>query len=172
MRRLVVGAVIFLGVGASIASSPGGGGGDIQGSSGGQSVTLDAPGQSETASATATLNANAPLATGSGEVGVTVDMDASAIGSLTIGLESDTTGEATSTDVVDPSAQPSTRVAIPAFEGCSGETSCSERFVLTFDRFDEEGDGTLSFTWTLDGLASTTAEEPDQASGTLEFSIE
>jgi hypothetical protein len=101
---------------------------------------------------------------------VTVELDPSAVGSLRFGLTSDTSGESTEADVLDPASQSSARIGVLAFEGCVGSTGCEESFSLSFSRTDgDEGD--LSFTWSLDGFASTDAESPGDGDGTLDFSV-
>ncbi len=142
---------------------------DISGVSNEVRVVLDANEPSREIFATATIDADAAIAAGTGQVGLAVEIDGDADGSLAITLTSDTTGQSQATDIVDTQAQGSARIGIDAFEGCGAE-ACDEDLVLRFERTDAELEGTLGLTFTLDGLASTDGEEA--GTGTIRFSID
>jgi hypothetical protein len=168
IRTAGVGTMFFLGVAGSIATGPVA---DLSGVSDDVRLTLDADTPSERITAVATVDVDAVIASGTGQIGLSVTLDNDAEGSLSFTLTSGTTGSTQGTDIVDTQAQGTARVGIDAFEGC-GPGPCDEELVLEFNRTDVALDGVLGLTFSLDGLASTETEAPEQGSGSITFSID
>ena len=166
LRRISIAVIFSLGVIGSVATSPATA--DISGVSEAVRVVLDANEPSRDVLASAIISADGLIADGTGQIGLAIELDGDAEGSLAVTLTSDTTCESQATDIVDTQAQGSARIGINAFDGC-GE-GCTEELTLTFERTDAELAGTLGLTFTLDGLASTDGEEA--GTGSITFSID
>lgn len=119
----------------------------------------------------ATLDAQAEVVSGSGEVGLLVELDPAATGSLSFGLTSEVTGETDETDIFDPAAQYQTRLGIEAFAGCDGASLCEEGFVARFTRLDDPPEGDLEVTWYVDGVVEVAIPEDEEPTGSLELTI-
>lgn len=161
-RSLVAHAVVVAGVVASVATSPADTG--VSGVSDSESILLTASEPEITITGAAVLVLDASATVTSGDIGLNVQPDGDASGSLAFTLEGNN-GSATG-DIVDTQSQGATRIAVDAFSGCSSE--CTEELTITFTRTDDALEGDLGFVWSLDAFAAADAE----TSGAIEFTID
>lgn len=165
-RRLAIGGFFAVGVAGSVAtSSPSA---DLSGFSEDVRLALDAETPDITLGATATAESSDAIAAGTGQIGLSLSFDATATGSISYSLVSNTTGERTDGDVVDPQSQGELRAAIDAFNECSTGT-CAEDLTITLSRTDVELEGTTGLTLSLDGVASLAEEGGDLGSITFDI---
>lgn len=171
-RRLLILAALAAGGVATIASSVPVPAADISGGDGPFAVTLKADVPESSSSVGAVLETSGVLEAG-GEVGLSVTFPTGSAGQVRSSVTSLATGEANEHDVFDPEGEPSFRIAIPAFEGCVGTSSCGESFAVRFERLEADVTNDLSLEWSIDGLAST-EDDADGSSpdGSLIFTVE
>ncbi len=171
LRRAATALVLAAGCAATVASNGPLFGPGLSDDEGPMTLTLTSSAPDATVPFSALLDAQAPIADGSGEVGVQVELDPGAVLGLTFGLSSDVTGESNTTDIIDPAAQDQARVGIGAFAGCSGDTPCDERFTASFSLLGD-GEGELEVTWYVDASVGLELAEDEEATGSLELSVE
>lgn len=163
LRALLKGTIFIAGVIATTATS--GPSASIAGTSDDESVVLNASTPALALDATATLTSDLPVL--DGEIGLNVDVESDATGSIVVGLRSKTSGEHEELDIVDTQAQGTARIGITAFGDCA-EGDCVEDLELTFERTDDALDGDLGITFHLDGFVDT---DGDPTAGDLVFDI-
>jgi hypothetical protein len=161
-RSFVAHVVVVAGVVASVATSPADTG--VSGVTDSESILLTGDEPEITVTAAAVLVFDSAAAVTSGDIGLNVQPDGDANGSLAFTLEGNS-GSATG-DIVDTQSQGATRIAVDAFSGCNSE--CTEELTITFTRTDDALEGDLGFIWSLDAFAAPDAE----TTGTIEFTID
>ena len=163
LRAVLKGTIFIAGVIATTATS--GPSASISGTSEDEPIVLSSSTPAIALDATATLTSDVPVL--DGEIGLNVDVDSDAVGSIVVGLRSSTSGEHEELDIVDTQAQGTARIGIAAFADC-GEGDCLENLELTFERTDDALEGDLGLTFHLDGFVDT---DGDPTEGDLVFDI-
>jgi hypothetical protein len=167
MQRVLILASMTAAMAASVASSPSGGPGDIIGSAGPISVSLDSTTTTIEKTGTAQLSVNQPIEAGSGEVKLNATFPSSPPAKITMTIASDS-GQQNQTDV-DTSTQSEVDIGITTWDGCSGD--CTENLTIDFDLTDTV-DGSVDFSFTLDGSASVAdGGEGEGAPGSISINV-
>ncbi len=164
LRKTLIGSLFTVGVVGSVAT--GEPAADISNVSNEVRVALDASSPDARFDAFVTVNADSAVSSGTGQIGLTITIDNDAVGSLTATMTSN--DDSQTIDIVDTQAQGSARIALDAFNNCAS-VPCEEPLAIDFARTDGELDGTLGFTFSLDGLVSTDSETG--GTGSIGFDI-
>ncbi len=142
--------------------------GDISGSAGPITVTLDAATPNVEKTVAATLTASGPIDTGT--VRLSADFSDGSAAQLSMGIEPDS-GDGNETQVLDTSAQPSVELAVDAFADCA-DSPCSQSFTVHFERLEADVVDPLTFDFTVDGAATVVDDGSGETpTGSLDLSV-